>query len=270
MLMPFHFRRNIDSDFPPTQGARPVHVTKPTDIAEIPDLLTVDPDEVTPQSKALDEIIATSLSEANIVDQFFEMRPPRPLMLSRLKTFYDNSDHNVLSLLSARRNIEIDEQFKLEMGTGRIKMETNSSMIDYQLTVGNRLGFSPLLPNARSDPQFCFQMDLQKPYREFKGKNAMLGFDPAGRMTFVGRCRNEDVFLAMVPNNFLDDHTIPTRAGYTTGKSSMPTRHYRQMVMMLAHFLSRIPELAFHNPGGVYKQSLNSDVADFSMVTNAM
>jgi hypothetical protein len=105
-------------------------------------------------------------------------------------------------------------------------------------------------------------MDLHQPYREFKGKNVMLGFDPTGRMLYIGRCRicsrNEDVFLAMAPNQFLEGHFTPTRAGYSKGSSVMSTRHYRQTIMMLAKFLAKVSELSFFNSREVYEQSLDS------------
>ena len=195
---------------------------------------------------------------------------PRELKLSRLKEFYTKKDKNVVSLLAARRKVVIDEEFLLKMGVGQILMETDSSMIDYHLTVGNRLGFSPLLPNVQSDPQFSFELNLKGQIREFKGKNAMLGFDPAGRMLYVGRCRNEDVFLAMAPNQFLKGYYRPTRAGYSTGSSQMSKRHYRQTVMMLAHFLAQVQELPFVNNEPVYQLDLESDQPDFNGITDVL
>jgi hypothetical protein len=113
-------------------------------------------------------------------------------------------------------------------------------------------------------------MDVHKRYREFKGKNAMLGFDPAGKMLYLSCCRNEDIFLAMAPNCFLQGHFTPTRAGYSTGKSNMSLRHYRQTVMMLVHFLVQIPELAFYTPLDVYGQSLDAESKDFTGITDTL
>ena len=214
----------------------------PTDIAAIPDELAVDPDDkLTPQSDILNEIIGSAV-DSNLEDKFVYM-VPHTLKLSKLKAMYKSGDENVVSLLKHRNRIHIDDEFTLEMGLGKIRMDTRSSMIDYHLTVGNCMGFSPLLPNARSDPYFCFKMDLKMPCRDFKGKNGMLGFFPAGKMLYVGRCRNEDVYLAMAPNKFLRGYFTPVRAGYSTGESVMSTRHYRQTVIMIAHFLELVPSL---------------------------
>ena len=214
------------------------------------------------------EIIGATLTLPSTVE-FHNMRP-RDLNLSRLKEFYTKKDKNVVSLLANRHNVIIDDDFKLKSGVGQIRMDTMSSMIDYHLTVGNCLGLSPLLPNVQSDPQFSFELDLKGQIREFKAKNAMLGFDPAGCMLYIGRCRNENVYLAMVPNEFLEGHFMPTRAGYASGPSLMSQRHYRQTVMMLAHFLAQVTELPFMNNEPVYKLDLDSTVPDFHAITDVL
>jgi hypothetical protein len=197
----------------------------PTDIAIVPEALQVDDgDEATPQSRVMREIVGAKIDLTSL-DEFYKMTP-KELKLSTLERFHTRRDKNALSLLASRHNVVVDEAFTLKMGAGQIRMDTTSSKIDYHLTVGNCLGLSPLLPNARSDPRFTFEMDVKGNIREFKGKHAMLGFDLAGRMLYIGKCRGEDVFLAMAPNEFLEGHYQPTRAGYSTGKSQMTRRHY--------------------------------------------
>jgi hypothetical protein len=68
----------------------------------------------------------------------------------------------------------------------------------------------------------------------------MLGFDPAGRMLYIGQCNNEDIFLAMAPNAFLNGYITPSPAGRSSGTSTMSARHYRQAIMMLVYFLAKI------------------------------
>ena len=93
---------------------------------------------------------------------------------------------------------------------------------------------------------------------------------PAGRLLYVGQCRNEDVFLVMVLNEFLQGHFMPPCVGYTTGESVMSTQHYWQTMIMLAHFLELVPTQAFYNPGNYYDQSLNSALPDFAQITKAL
>jgi hypothetical protein len=241
----------------------------PTDIAIVPQALLVDEDDTpTLQSEVMKEIVGAEM-ELPSRDAFY-MMAPRDLKLSRLKEFYTKKDKNVLSLLSTRHNVVIDDDYTLKMGVGQILMETTSSMIDYHLTVGNCLGLSPLLPNTEVDPMFCFELDLKSPIREFKRKHAMLGFDPAGMMLYIGKCRGEDVYLAMAPNDFLVGQNETIRAGFSSGSPQMPRRHYRQTVMMLTHFLAQVRLLPYDNNESVYTLDLDSEVADFHALTDVL
>ena len=74
----------------------------------------------------------------------------------------------------------------------------------------------------------------------------------------------------MAPNKFLHGHMEMKPAGYSTGPSVMSWRHYRQIVMMLAHFLSLIPQLAYITNGEVYDQDLECEKPRWSDVTNIM
>ena len=257
----------FDDEHP--SDSRPSQNKLPTDISEIPEALAVDQDDIpTPQSDLLKEIIGSTFFLPS-AQEFYNMNT-KQLNLSKLRDLYERKDESAVSLLSSRHEIHIDDSLLLKMGTGQICMNTRSSMIDYHLTVGNCLGFSPLLPNVLSDHQFCFDMNLKMPIKDFKCKNAMLGFDPAGRMLFLGRCRNEDVFLAMAPNEFLQGHYTPTRAGYSTGPTVMSRRHYRQIVMMIAHFLAKVEDLPYLNDQPVYNLILDSEHPDFKSITDVL
>jgi hypothetical protein len=196
--------------------------------------------------------------------------PVHPLKLSKLRTFYERRDKNVVSLLAKRHEIKVDDEFCLKMGAGQLSMDTKESMIDYHLTVANCVGLSPLLPNARSDHTFGFKMDLKKQIREFKGKHAMLGFDPAGRMLFIGTRDTEDVFLAMAPNEFLHGHIIKASPHKKAKESSrMSRRHYRQTLMMIAHFLGKLPNHSYRTVHE-FTQNLDTEETNFHSVTDAL
>jgi len=240
----------------------------PTDISVIPEALVADGDDAVPQSDVLDEI--NDGGSASWYALFKSMKV-HPIKLSTLRTFYEKKDKNVLSLLSKRRAVVIDDEFRLKMGTGQIRMDTMTSMIDYHLTVANCIGFSPLLPNSPSHHLFQFKMDLKKQIREFKGKHAMLGFDPTGCMLFIGKRDNEDVFLAMAPNSFLQGETTSTRRRRSSASSVMSRRHYRQTVMMIAHFLGELPDLSYlTSHEGIYALDLESEVEEFFMLTDVL
>jgi hypothetical protein len=245
------------------------HAKNPTDISLVPDDLAAYPGDALEQSAILTEIIGTRIRERSFEERFNNM-PQNRLKLSALRSLYNARDKRAVNLLSTRHTVQIDEEFKVPLGTGQAKINTDQSMIDYRLTVANSIGFSALLPNAVSSINFCFTMDLQRPYTSFKGKHATLGFDPAGSMLYIGRRNDEDVFLAMAPDAFLRGETEPCPAGFTSGSPVMSKRHYRQMVMMLAHFLECIPHLAFANTFSVYEQDLESSKPNFERITNIL
>ena len=241
----------------------------PTDISIVPQALQVDKDDTpTLQSEVMREIVGAKMDLPS-TEAFYKMSPME-LKLSRLEEYYNKKDKNALALLATRHNVVIDPDFTLKMGVGQIRMDTTSSMIDYHLTVGNCLGLSPLLPNTQSDLLFCFDLDLRGQIREFKGKNAMLGFDPAGMMLYIGKCRSEDVFLAMAPNEFFEGHYQPKRAGFSSGSPQMAKRHYRQTVMMLAHFIAQVRELPYWNNESVYTLDLHSEDPNFHAITDVL
>ena len=211
----------------------------PHDIASIPDLLVTDLDDRVPQSEVMEKIIAASLPDFGSIDAFNDMGV-RTLKLSELKRFFDDKDETVLNQLSHRHSIEIDDHFCLKPGGGHMSMATDKTTLGYHLTVANCIGFSTILPNVASSPHFVFELDMKKPYHGFKGKHAMVGFDTKGRMLYVGRTENEDVFLAMAPDTFLSNYDNDDglcAPGHSSGSPLMSTRHYRQVISMLAYFL---------------------------------
>jgi len=239
------------------------------DIAPVSEAYLAEPGDHVEQSTVLENIITTTLHDAADLDPF-EEKSVYKLRLSKLQKLYENRDPQVVDLLLNRHKIVIDKHFRLEFGKREILLDTSQTMIDYQLVVANSIGFEILLPNAASDHRFCFNMDLKKPNKLFKGKHGMVGFDTKARMLYLGRANNEDVYLAMAPNEFLRGHSEMKPAGYSTGPSVMSRRHYRQIVMMLAHFLSLIPQLAYITNGEVYDQDLEREKPRWSDMTNIM
>jgi hypothetical protein len=243
----------------------------PAEVFQIPDDLVADPDDQVKQSEVLDQIIATTLDDPANIDVFTEKRVFN-LKLSQLRKLYENKDSSAMELLSYRHKVVIDDDYRVETGMGQVMINTDKTMLGCHLTVANCMGLSPLLPNAASMHSFSFEMNLKQPLRKFEWKHAMVGFDTKGRMLYIGHAMNEVVFLAMAPNGFLDDHYEACDPGYSTGSSLMATRHYRQVLMMIVHFLQRIPESAYFNLEDDYALDLDgpSEHCQWSEFTNAL
>jgi hypothetical protein len=243
-------------------------VSEPADIANVPEEFETDPDDQLDQAEVMREINAgTPYDEAN-VDAFNAMKP-KTLKLSTLKRFFDEENDAAVNTLNRCHKILVDEDFKVKFGAGELKMDTNKTMLDYHLTVANSIGLGSLIPTS-SSTRYSFQLDLKKPYRDFKGKHAMTGFDTKGRMLYIGQCANEDVFMAMAPDELLSGHSKMCAAGHSTGRSTMTSRQYRQLVMMFAHFLAKIPTMGFFNISSVYKMDLEGAEPNWDEITNIM
>lgn len=218
----------------------------PTDITTAPDTLIAEHDNRVSQLSILNEIIKNSIIDDMDLDSF-NRSPVYNLNLSQLKALYEKQDVSAVDLLHHHHKIQIDDDFRLKVGAGQICMDTTKSMLDYHLTVANCIGLSPILPNANSDHHFSFKMDLKKRKKEFKHKHTMLGFDPTSKMLYLGTRGNEDIYLTMVPNEFLKGHFTPPSPGYSSGSPCMTTCHYCLIVLMIIHFLERISDLPYIN-----------------------
>ncbi len=269
LLSDFSVLLSSEGDTPPTTP--PYDPTScPADITQIPDELVAEPDDRVKQSEVLDQIIANTLQGATYIDAF-NNEQVHTLKLSQLQMLYEGENQKVVNLLSRRNTIQIDEQYRLEVGKGQISMMTDKTMIDYHLTVADRIRLSSILPNAANSHKFTFNMELKKQYRDFKGKHAMVGFDTKGKLLYIGMAMNEDVFLAMAPNAFLSCQMDPSPPGHSTGSPLLSRRHYRQVVMMFAHFMSKIPERSWVNiHSSTYFQNLDAAEPKWWRVTNVL
>ncbi|KAH9032220.1 hypothetical protein EDB84DRAFT_1438686 [Lactarius hengduanensis] len=247
----------------------------PVDISEVPEDMEVDAEEKMGQGEVLTEILANRLEDWGEEDPFNDKRAHK-LKLSALQRQHlmeeNERKQKALRLLTVRNEIEIDADMTMPVGKGQVIMTTERTMLDYELTVGSKVGLGAVLPNARMAKHFMLELDLQQPLREFRGKRGMVGFDTKGKMLYIGRARNEDVFVAMAPNEFIRCEEEPCGAGHKTGRPQLSRRHYRQVVMMFAYFMAKIPELSFVTPDGrsVYELDLESARVKWDEVTNVL
>ena len=240
----------------------------PTDATEIPDAFASDSpiNQETQQDEVLNEIIGTVPVKT---DSFADMKRGI-LKLSEMKKLYNRSSKHAIDKLSQRWRIEIDDDMRLRVGTGKVLMDTDETMLDYTLIVAKCMGLVALIPNMVTANQFIFEMDLKKPYREFKGKHGLVGFDTKGRMLYIGKCMNEDVFLAMAPRSFVANEQEPRPAGYSSGSSRMSTRHSRMVTLMLLHFLPKTRHRSFAVNGDIYKHDIDKGEIGWGGICAAM
>src|ERR1700676_2396478 len=110
------------------------------------------------------------------------------------------------------------------------------------MTVSVSISLWAATPNINVDHNYIFNLNLTKPYRDFKGMCGKLSFDPKGRILFISKSRNDDVWLTMAPwSSFADN--MP--AGHITGDAYLSTKHYHMLILFFAYLLSQLPDCGF-------------------------
>ncbi len=100
--------------------------------------------------------------------------------------------------------------------------------LDFSLKVPSHIGFDAILPATSIGISLVWKLeiDLKQSIHEFYNHKGDLGFDPCGRMLFIGKHGHELVFLAMAPIGFLNDPNYPVIPnGHTTGETHMNAHH---------------------------------------------
>ena len=110
-------------------------------------------------------------------------------------------------------------------------------------------GLFQILLMSQGDPSYVFKLDLNKQQKQWKARHADLEFDPTGRMLYIGTYSQEEVWLAMVPQAFVDKeamedtgeilewhHTMQRLEG---SNMTLSDENYTLMVVYLAHHLKR-------------------------------
>jgi hypothetical protein len=158
-----------------------------------------------------------------------------------------------MDILKNRCDVTVDPQYMLDATSDNVHITLPSHKLDYRLTVGNRIGLSAIIPHVAMDHNFGFNIDLRKPYRDFKDSSGQLGFDTSNSMLFFGYRGQDEAWIAMAPNTFIEGHDPPTRPGYHTGPSRLSGAQYRMIVAFFAFILAKNTSKPFicTNPYGI-------------------
>ena len=145
-----------------------------------------------------------------------------------------------MRLTEHKVRVNIDEACQLT--DDRVGWSIRNHYLDFILTVSSELGLWAAVPKY-ADHHFTFELDLQTPIRAFRAKYGKLGFDPKGRMLYIGRANCEDVYLAFCPKSFLDDPHSAEEVDLRkcTGETALSPKHYRMAVLYIATALQNIP-----------------------------
>ena len=123
--------------------------------------------------------------------------------LSQLKhEFKQKRARTATMRLRGRSRVLIDEEFLQDAKDPKLVWGANTHYLDYSLLVGGKKGLHVVLPTTRADHSYSFKLDLHQRHRTWRARHSELGFDPAGRMLYIGVYHQEEIWLAMVPRSF--------------------------------------------------------------------
>jgi hypothetical protein len=240
---------------------------QPLDVDHIASALEAD-DPVT------QEELLRAIFQANVIPEAerdsFERLKPVSLRLSRLRDAYMKKQYmQAIQFLDNRTKIKVDSDLQVDPNDDRLLWSLNDHRLDYLLTVSSSIGLWAATPRIQSDHNFALNLDFHQPYRNFKGKYGKLGFDPKERMLYIGRSKNDEVWLAMAPWTFLDGMADDVPPGHLTGDTRMSTPHYRMLVMFFAYILSSLEDRPF-TCDDPYGPSVFNSNPNLSLYTNIM
>jgi hypothetical protein len=178
------------------------------------------------------------------VTRTFETEKVFKVKLHTLRNIFQRKDEfQALNLTRGKRvRIDLDNDSVLESKAPDLLWHCHNYFLDYLLIVSSKIGMHAILPPIRvtSDPQYTFRLQLDQPFRGFPTKFAQLGFDPKGRMLFIGMQNQDNVWLGMMPRHVFRGEGEEIPAGTCSGPTQMKGKHYRAILSWLGHILHRL------------------------------
>lgn len=217
-----------------SQGADP-----PTyNIREVPEELRAE--DGVPQ-ETIEDVVAHKKTEmVHLIEEFYK-KPVTRVKLSVLQKDYEgNKERVALQRLRERYEVAIDKTYLHNVVDPNLAWGTRDHYLDFLVLVSGSIGLHVALPK---DPvsNYAFMLDLHQRDRLWGVHDADLGFDPTGRMLYIGTYLEDEIWLAMVPRSFTDrssdEEADMTSLGGTT--KSLSERHYCMVISFLAMQLQR-------------------------------
>lgn len=194
---------------------------------------------VTEQPANQDDILRVLFSGQSDMDDAignFHNLTPRKIALSQMRRLHSTKAIiKPMAMLSARNKIVIDPEFITDPLDPNLAWFLNKVYLDFYLAVPRDIGFATILPYSEdAGVGYTFDLHLHQPHRKWKVKHGDIGFNPTGRMLYIGRCRDEEVWFAAAPLGFGDE--VGDIGPF--GDSRMSTTHYHMWLVYFALTLS--------------------------------
>jgi hypothetical protein len=176
-------------------------------------------------------------------DRYYQ-RAEQLLKLSLLQRLYEEgSGAKALRLLKMKNRLDVDTKFYKPGNSSLFTYRMEGHHIDFSLKVPDRMGFDVILPppSIGVNTTWCFNLNLLGSVRPFLNHRGDLGFDPTGRMLFIGTHNHDNIFLAMAPRTFVEGDDEPVAPGTQSGPTTMTHTHVQMATCIILWAMGRIP-----------------------------
>lgn len=196
------------------------------------------------QMIALDQVGGTTLIAG------FEGARPQKVKLSTLQEdFMADKRRTAIQRMQKRQRVEIDGEFLFEKNDPMLAWGAREHFLDYYLLVPGKRGLHAVLPTARGDVSYTFNLDVHRREKQWRARYGDLGFNPTKRMLYIGKYHQEEIWLAMVPRSFVGDDLLDDAEMGANGNganaleeskdTSLSEEEYCQMIAYLAYHLKK-------------------------------
>ena len=141
---------------------------------------------------------------------------------------------------SKRRRLQLTPDEKIPPESSHLHWSQKDHYLDLMVAVSSGLGLGAAIPNVTHDHTFHLMVNLKVRRRLFRVNHVKLGFDPTGRMLHVGKCRTEDVWLAMCPVDLITGNSDEEGVQRGFANTALSEPHYRMLVTFMAGCLSNL------------------------------
>lgn len=191
----------------------------------------------------------------------WDATPRLMLKLSTLKAAATKGSaprtNDIIKCLRKRVNVTVDDDMMIPANDPSLSWKAAGHFIDFLMCVPTGPGLAVCLPTVESDHNYTIDLDIRQGYRHFKPKHGKVGFDTDGRMVFMGRSRNDELWCAFAPNTFLDERPSdtllhppnpqPSRTfGITPGDSRLTPSRLKIWQLWICHLLEAIQFRGIH------------------------
>ncbi|KIN99500.1 hypothetical protein M404DRAFT_10368 [Pisolithus tinctorius Marx 270] len=194
----------------------------------------------------LQHAIAYKRNPSSRMIESFHRSPVKTVPLSTMHKQYDEKrEIQALRCLTRRQKVNIDDEYVHRGNDPNLAWGATKHFLDLMLIVCGRPGLDAALPKDETDPSYTFKLDLHQRQRKWRANHCELGFDPAGRLLYIGTYQQEEIWLAMVPRTFTDENANDREdeninmTHLDTPSTVMDEDHFCMLVTFLAQAMGR-------------------------------